>query len=84
MSDFLEAVGKAAQLGTGSHLVAPARPTDPIPDEFRVEAARLRDGCDSVAAQVIARMDVIANRPVATRMSPHKEQPIASFLDTDM
>lgn len=84
MSEFLGAVGKATQLGTGTQLIAPARPTDPIPDEFRIEAARLHVVCDEVTAQVIARMEVIANRPLAMRPSPHKEQPMASYLDTEI
>lgn len=84
MSNYLLVVGQAVHVDSKFPLAPPMRPADPIPDEYRSEAARLRDACDRVAAQVFARMEVIAHRPVAMRQSPHQEYPMASYLETDI
>lgn len=84
MSNYLLAVGASIQVGSQSPLAPPPRPRDPIPDEYRIEADRLRDACDHAAALVSARMEVIASRPLAMRQSPHHEYPMASYLDTEI
>lgn len=84
MSNYLLAVRQAAQVGSESPLGPPVRPTDPIPDEYRVEAGRLSDACDQLVAEVSARMTVIANRPPSARQSPHQEYRMASYLETDI
>lgn len=84
MSDYLLAVGQAAQVGSDSALEPPARPTDPIPDDCRDEALRLSDACDRLAAEVSARIKVIAGRPPSARHNPHQSYPLASYLETDI
>lgn len=84
VSDYLLAVAQSALVGSKSPSAPPARPTDPIPDELRIVAARVRDACDRVAVQVHARMEVIASRPHTMRQSPHQEYPRANYLETDI
>lgn len=84
MSNYLLAVRHAAQVGSDSSLEPPARPSDPIPDGYRDQAGRLSDACDQLAAEVSARMTVIANRPPSARQSPHQAHRLASYLETDI
>jgi len=84
MSNYLLAIGQAAQVGSDFPLEPPTRPADPIPDDYRDQARRLSDACDQLAAEVSARMTVIANRPPSARQSPHKAYRLASYLETDI
>lgn len=82
MSTYLLAVGESIQRGYKFPPTPPARPSEPIPDELRLEAARLQDECDRVAMHLLARMKAIADRPPSARH--HHESPAASFIETDI
>ncbi|HUW88230.1 MAG TPA: hypothetical protein VMW30_07645 [Candidatus Paceibacterota bacterium] len=84
MTNYVLAIRQAAQVGSDFPAEPPTRPTDPIPDDYRDQARRLRDACDQVAVEVSARMRVIANRPPSARQSPHQADRLASYLETDM
>lgn len=84
MSNYVLALRRGIQLGSASIIEVPTRPTDPIAEKYRDEAARLSDACNQLMVEVIARMNTISTRSLSTVKSPHQEPRIASYLETDM
>lgn len=84
MSNYLLAVRQATQVGSKSALEPPARPTNPIPDDYFELVRQLGEACDQLMVEVSARMAVIANRPPSARQSPHQEYRLPTYLETDI
>lgn len=84
MSNYMVAIRRGIQLGSSSIIEVPTRPTDPIPESYRAEAARLGDECSQLMQEVSARMNAISTRPPSTMKSPHQEPPVANYVETDM